>query len=325
MALMISAARMRTRLAFASLVAILPASAFPQDQATGPFQAPTAIFYGTADSQLFFGLQSLYGSHRNSLGIEGGAVHYAPYPILGRMSGDIDLDEHVGILAKLALRSSEMDFGFPGPSYSAVGQAKILYSFGKPNDMFRKYSLMHGLGENTLSFGLNGYLTTDTTSQITGQIDYCHVKDKFALIVDYENDSIVLMHDSYRTAAVRVSSLFDTGGNVFGFSIGFNLWAGERDINLLEIWNGGDFRIPDEIHRGHTVTLYNGKQYSADVVYVSLLCNNLSLSIGYDSEYIKQLIQNNVHFVLNDGNLPILNRPDRLFIELRIGMPDDLY
>jgi hypothetical protein len=320
-----SAPGKRIHFVLAFSVLLLPVSIFPQEQVESRFQNPTSFFYGTPNSHLYVGLQTLFGSHRNSLGLEGGALFYAPFSFIGRITGSSDLDEHIGLLTKLNLRHSEMDFGFPGPSESAEGQLKILYSLGKQNEMFRKYALIQGYGGNTLSFGLNGYLTTDTTSQFTGQIDYCHVDGKFALIVDYENDSIILLQDSYRTAAVRVSSLFDTGNHVLGFSFGFDLWAGKRDINPLEIWNGGDIRIPAEIHRGQTVTLHNGREYSADVVYISLLFDDLSLSIGYDSEYIKQLIQNNVHYLLNDGNLPILNRPDRVFIEFRIGIPDDLY
>lgn len=111
----------------------------------------------------------------------------------------------------------------------------------------------------------------------------------------------------------------------FQFSAGFNLWAEERHINLREIWNNGDIQIPEEVSRNSVVTLYNGKEYSADVVFLSLIWNNVSISAGWDSELFKKLIHNNVHYVLNDGALPILDRPDRFYIEFKIGQIDDLF
>lgn len=111
----------------------------------------------------------------------------------------------------------------------------------------------------------------------------------------------------------------------FQFSAGFNLWAGERHINLREIWNNGDIQIPEEVSRNSVVTLYNGKEYSVDVVFLSLIWNNASLSFGWDSELFKKLIHNNVHYVLNDGSLPILDRPDRFYVEFKIGQIDDLF
>lgn len=235
------------------------------------------------------------------------------------------MDEQLGMLGKVCFRYDKEDFGFPGTSYSAEARVKMLYSFGERNTMFTKYAIINGYGRNNFSFGFNGYLSTDTTSQVTGQIDYSFIKDGFAFIVNYENDTIVLLQDKYRTTAVKVSSLFDLGSDIIGVSFGFNLWAGERIIDLWKIWNDGNIQIPDEVHRGQTVTLYEGKEYSTDVVYISFVYNDMSFSIGYDSEIFKQLIQNNMHYLLNDGNLPILERPDRFFIEFRIGMLDDLY
>jgi hypothetical protein len=315
----------RKLLQSAMMLLVFPSCFFAQDNGNLVHQNPTVVLDETGKSRLFLDVLSASGSHRNALGLGAGALRYISFPVISRVEDRVDLDEQLGLLGRVCLRYDETDFGFPGTSYLAEARLKLLYSFGERNRLFKKYAFIHGYGRNNLGFGLNGYLATDATSQVTGQIDYSYIKDDFAFLVNYENDTIVLLQDKYRTTAVKISSLFDLGSDLIGVSIGFNLWAGERIVDLCKIWNHGNIQVPAEVQRGQTVTLYGGKQYSTDVVYLSFVYNDISCSIGYDSEIFKQLIQNNVHYLLNDGNLPILDRPDRVFFELRIGMLDDLF
>ncbi len=298
---------------------------FSEDTETPLYVLPTALFLSSTNTQSLLSLQVLSGSHRNALGIEGIHIRYAPVKAAGIIFPKAG-NEYLGISLRLNGMVRLTEFGFPGPSFTGEAHIKALYSIGEENSFFAKTPQVFGKGRHSLSFGYNGYLTTDTTSQIGGQLDYAFVKDKGAFLINYENDTMLMYsQDKYRTAAFKLSYLRDTDIGILGASAGFNLWAGERHINLREIWNNGNIQIPEEVSRDKIVTLYNGKEYAVDVVFLSLIWNNASLSFGWDSELFKKLIHNNVHYVLNDGSLPILDRPDRFFIEFRIGLADDLF
>jgi len=296
-----------------------------QENLTPPFLNPTALFHTTEITQSLLAFQFSAGTHRNASGIEGIHLRYTPLKVLGLVFPKTG-GEYLGVSFRLNGMYRLSDFGFPGMSFSGEAHIKALYSIGEKNQFFSKTPLISGMGRHNISFGYNGYLTTDSTSQIGGQLDYSYVKDKHAFVMNYENDTMLMYaQDKYRTAAFKISYLSDTKIGIIGASAGFNLWAGERHINLWEIWNNGDIQIPEEVSRNSVVTLYNGKEYSVDVAFFSLIWNNMSMSIGWDSELFKKLIHNNVHYVLNDGALPILERPDRFFIEFKIGNIDDLF
>lgn len=311
------------------LLTILPRGIFLFSEETEhslvPYKNSVAFFIPSENTQKLLSLNLFYGSHRNAAGPEGTILGYIPISVVSKIFKK-NFNEYLGLSLRLNGMYHRSDFGFPGDSLSSEAHIKALYSIGKDNNFFYKTPLISGKGQHNLSFGYNGYLTTDTTSQIGGQLDYSFVNGDNAFIINYENDTMLFYsQDKYRTAGFKLTYLRDTGVGIAGVSTGFNLWAGERRINLLEIWNKGDIQIPSEIARGETVTLFNGKEYAVDVVFLSLIWNNLSLSFGYDSEIFKKIIHNSVHYVLDDGNLPILDRPDRFFIEFRIGLVDDLF
>ena len=62
-----------------------------------------------------------------------------------------------------------------------------------------------------------------------------------------------------------------------------------------------------------------------DAVYASVLLGSWSLSVGYDSEIFKAGVHNPIHWILDDAKLPILDRPDRYFIELRLNDSESLF
>jgi hypothetical protein len=309
---------------FTSLLFLSNAASLADSKPLFTFEGPTGIMAASDSSKLFLDAAMAYGTHREGIGLECSYIGYKPNTVMGRMLGK-DLNEELGLLSRVGVYYHERDFGFPGESLSGKAELILLYSLGPRNDFFSRRMAISGLGRHNLSFGLNGYVSSDSTSQVTGQIDYGYFKNDFGFTVNYENDTIFLLQDQYRTASVKLSALFQKGNDLYGLSLGFNLWAGQRIIDLVQIWNGGNIQLPEEKRRGNTVALYNGKDYSTDVIYLSLIYNNMSFSVGYDSERIKQLIQNNVHFILDDGNLPLLDRPDRLFLEFKIGLLDELY
>jgi hypothetical protein len=270
----------------------------------------------------------MYGTHRKAVGIEGILLGYRDISFLGNIipKNLFELPESIGLSTKIDGLYYDKDFGIPGKKITGELHLSALYSIGSKNDFFSKYPFINGNRRHNICFGYTGYLTTDSTSQITGQLDYSYVKNKNALIMNYENDTMLFYSsDKYRTAAFKLTYLHDLGKNTIGISSGFNLWAGERYINLWEIWNNGNIKMPDEVHRGETVTLYNAKEYAVDVIYLSLIFDNYSLSFGYDSELFKKLIHNNIHYILNDGNIPFVDRPNQFYVLFKIGFTDDLF
>lgn len=157
-------------------------------------------------------------------------------------------------------------------------------------------------------------------------MNHTYAKDKYAVVFNYINDTIFIYpSDKYRTAAAKLSYYRQVKENIIGLSGGLSIWTGERKFDLADIWNNGDINIPEEVNRGETVTLYNAKEYAINIVYGSMSFNNMSLSVGYDSEKFKELIHNNIHYLMDDGNIPSVERVDRFFIEFRIGLPDKLF
>lgn len=273
-----------------------------------------------------FNLDFSYGSHRKGLGVENLTINYFNVPIFKLALNSFPFSEYIGFSGRLGYKHYKEDFGIPGSSDIFESHIKILYSIGEANILYSKYPGIFGIGRHTFSFGYNGFLTSDSTSQVVGQIDYTFAKNNFAVVFNYMNDTIfVYPSDKYRTAAIKLTFYRQVKENLIGFSSGFYIWAGERKFNLVDIWNNGNIKIPKEVSRGETVTLYNAKEYATNIVYGSISFNNISLSIGYDSEKFKKLIHNNIHYLIDDGNIPSVEKEDKLFIEFRIGLPDKLF
>lgn len=273
-----------------------------------------------------FTLDSSYGSHRKGLGFNGLVVGYTNFPIINSIFNDFYMPENLGLSGRLGYKHYKLDFGIPGESNVLEGHLKFLYSIGEENKFYYKYPEIMGHGRHTISIGYNGFLTTDSTSQVVGQIDYTYANDRFINVFNYMNDTIFIYpSDKYRTAAVKFTHYRELKNNLIGFSGGFSIWAGERKFDLEDIWNGGDINIPDEVKRGETVTLYHGKEYATNIVYGAISFNNISLSLGWDSELFKKGIHNSIHYLINDGNLPSVDREDRIFLELKIGLQDLMF
>lgn len=274
----------------------------------------------------YFTLDSQYGSHRKGVGFNNVAIGYFNLPIIGFVLKDFNTQEHLGLSGRLGYKHYILDFGIPGDSDILEGHVKFLYSIGNENKLYLKHPEIMGYGKHSFSIGYNGYLTTDSTSQVVGQIDYTYVADSFANVFNYMNDTIfVYPQDKYRTAAVKFTHYREFKDNLIGLGVGFSIWAGERKFDLVDIWNNGDINIPDEVNRGKTVTLHNGGEYATNIVYGSISFNNISFSLGYDSEFFKKGIHNSIHYLIDDGNLPSIDRDDLIFIEVKFGLQDLMF
>ncbi len=272
----------------------------------------------TADTQ--------YGSHRKGIGFNNIAIGYRNISLINYVFKDFNIPEYLGVSGRVGYKHYQSDFGIPGSTDIFESHVKFLYSIGEKNELYSKYPGIFGYGRHTFSIGYNGYLTTDSTSQVVGQMDYTYANNKYANVFNYMNDTIfVYPSDKYRTAAVKLPHYREVKNNLIGIGAGFSIWAGERIFDVVELWNDGDIIIPEEVNRGETVTLHNGKEYGTNIAYAAVSFNNLSISFGYDSEVLKKAIHNNIHYLIDDGNLPPIDREDKIYFEFKIGLPDTLF
>jgi hypothetical protein len=68
-----------------------------------------------------------------------------------------------------------------------------------------------------------------------------------------------------------------------------------------------------------------GAGYSAGIIYVGFRLGYLRLELGWDSEQIRDLLQNGTHYLIDDGIVPLVDRPDRPYVLFTIYPDGDLY
>lgn len=209
----------------------------------------------------------------------------------------------------------EESLGIPCPSSQLSGWLSLGAGWGGqadfPERWFRPSS--HRRSEISLKYG--GYLSDDDTSQPTGGLTFIHSSDRFLLRVQLENDFLAfLLKDEYRTAALDLTTLFAARQRTFGVGFGLELWMGTTEG--LGHLNRGDIYDMEEQHGGH---------WSHGIAYVSLIWEFVRLDIGWDSEQIRELFQNRLHELLDDGRIPLLDRPDRVFIQMTLFATERSY
>ena len=225
-------------------------------------------------------------------------------------------------LIKLTPKININDLGIPGNSLSLESTIRYLYSFGKKNYSYHlTHSSIFASKTHSLSFAFNSYLTTDRTSQITGIVYYEYLAKDFFWGIEFENDVFVPVNDKYRTGGLefkygyklKTTPTSSPSIEWLTFSFGFIIWTGERIIER------------SQFNRNIIIPLFYGKEYSHGILYLSLNWKHIQISLGYDSEEIRSALQNGFHFVINDGMIPIIDREDRWFLQVKFFDLGTLY
>jgi hypothetical protein len=120
--------------------------------------------------------------------------------------------------------------------------------------------------------------------------------------------------DQYRTAAAEISYYRSIQNNIIGGGIGFKLWTGTRN-GLKKLIRNQDYDLSNQY----------GGNYSHGILYLSFFINGINISLGYDSEKIRNLIQNSFHNLINTGNIPELKKDDRIYFEISFNKFAGLY
>lgn len=271
-----------------------------------------SAFYGTftADRlELSYSIAVNVGSHINGIGVNS-AFYYADEVRLG--------DLQLGLVeagATLSFRHYESYLGIPGRSEAGGGGVTVTYGLGAPN-RFPSSPFFHaGLGTVNFSYRYNQYLSTDGTSQTTGRFgwEWAGPQDKIKLQI--ENDFYTPpFRDEFRTAAGELEYLHAFPKTIGGIAAGYMLWTGTTS-GLKPVGGSNSLDLSGA---------YGGR-YSHGIAYASLIWGIARVSVGFDSELIRDALQNTVHRMAGYYTLPKLLRKDKWYFQLSLFSFDSLY
>ena len=230
------------------------------------------------------------GTHEGTLGLFVGATSRVPL-------GPGALALRSGLEGEALVR----DLGLPGASVGAQGVLELGYAFGP--------SLGH-----EAAYYLVSYLDSDGTSQLSGGVRYTHSRAEWSLGVQFENDALAhQLLDRFRTFALRVRVLRN-GPTPVGLGVRTVVWTGTTE---------GLGRLGrDEIY---DLTGQLGGDVAHGVLALDAYAGGLTLSLGVDSEAVRSTLQNSFHYLIDDGQIPRLDRPPRPFVRLALNERGGLY
>jgi hypothetical protein len=279
-----------------------------QGEAFKDFSAFHAL-YVTERMEIAGSLSANIGTHINGIGA-GAAFSYSDEVLAG--------DLRLGLLeagVSVVLRHYASYLGIPGPSDAATGGVFVCYGLGEEN-RFPSTPFTHaGPGRHNFFYRYNRYLTTDGTSQATGRFGYEWAGDRDKLKLQVENDRYSLpARDEFRTAAGELEYLHAFPRAIGGVAAGYMLWTGATH-GLRPAEGTDSFDLTGQL----------GDRYSHGIVFVSLIWGIARLSVGYDSEAIRDALQNTAHRLTDYYTIPKLERKDRWFFQVSLFSLDSLY
>ncbi|MFC1584684.1 polymorphic toxin type 23 domain-containing protein [Fibrobacterota bacterium] len=256
---------------------------------------------------LSMGISAQFGTHVRGAGTN---LHLIWLHYLQDVSRTIN---HVSLSAEGSLRGYLENLGISG--YGADTRFVFRPSLGleKSRQIFSGPAHRYHASRYNFFCYYAIYLSTDGSSQNSGGIGGSIALDKNLFKIQYENDWYsFLFTDQYRTAAVDITFLRNAS-YIYGGSAGFKLWTGQTR------------GIPTHFDKHFPITGQHGSEFSHGIIYISCILMNMKLSLGYDSETIRDFIQNNYHRLRNIGEIHPLDREDRFYLQFSINEFGTLY
>lgn len=152
------------------------------------------------------------------------------------------------------------------------------------------------------------------TSQALGSLGLAYSTDDWSLGFLYYNDFFAFLNkDEYRTAAGEIAFAFRAWEKDCVIAAGLKLWTGAAIGNLKR----GEF---------YDMSLSPvGSDRSAGILYGGFRIDFLGVELGWDAESIRNFFQNGLHALMDDGSVPLVDRPDRLYVAVTLYRDGDLY
>lgn len=202
-------------------------------------------------------------------------------------------------------------YGIPGNSIQLNTGAGYSFTFGRSIDLVNNPWVRTDIGRHTIKYFLSYYFSSDNTSQPYGGIEYkLNLKNSIYRIRLDNDDCYFLATDKFRSTFGEMEFLHYNQVNVYGINLSFYIWTGKLDGT--ESTNAHDAR-----DNSYALTGYGGN-YSHGILSLGIVYNFLRFSIGYDSEKIRNKIQNGWHHLYNRPRVPLLNRSDRLYVQITL-------
>jgi hypothetical protein len=108
------------------------------------------------------------------------------------------------------------------------------------------------------------------------------------------------------------------------------LWK-HRDVAYgcaggFKLWTGQTQGIPTSVDKYFPLTGQYGSRHSNGILYLSGIRGRLKVSAGWDSEKVRDFIQNNYHRLRGIGIIaPLDDRESRFYLQLSLNAFSTLY
>ena len=202
-------------------------------------------------------------------------------------------------------------YGIPGNPFQLNTGASYSLTFGKRIDLVNNSWVRTELARHTIKYFFSYYLSSDKTNQPYGGIEYkLNLKNSIFRIRLDNDDCYFLATDKYRSTFGEIEFLHYNTENVYGINTSFYIWTGNLD-------GTASTNSPNAQDNTYALTGYGG-DYSHGILSLGFVYNFLRLSIGYDSEEIRNKIQNGWHHFYNRPKVPLLNRSNRFYFQVSI-------
>jgi len=203
--------------------------------------------------------------------------------------------------------------GIPERTHTVFGIAGLYLGWG--SSAVGKKLPFTARRRHTVFYHYEAFWDSEDTSQLSGAMGYIYSAPGFSTRVIFENDILAFLgRDAYRTGALEWSLHVPAFGHTVGAGIGFIAWTGETPR-------------PNDLTRDDVYDLSgrHGGAYSHGILYGALFYRRFKLAVGWDSEKIRDKIQNSLHYLIDDGRIPPLDRRSRFFVTLSVTAPLSLY
>lgn len=208
------------------------------------------------------------------------------------------------------------DLGIDKKSHNLFSAIGVGVSFGQKADK-KGLPFVHGNYRHNIIYQFEYYHNDIKTSQQSGLIGYAYLNPKFAVKFFIENDFFSPKHwDAFRTAAFNLSVHFGKYPNNWGVGVGWAAWTGKTPVPR-----------PSGTNRDSVFdlsTLFAG-EFSHGILEISFYYRYFGISVGWDSEAIRDRVQNSFHYMINDGKIPRVDRDDRFYFQVSFNPMHMLY
>ena len=251
--------------------------------------------------------QATFGTAVQSIGVQGDIFIALP---------DILILRHINFLIQSGYFYSFTNLGIPQASSTGFFSGAVVVSVGQEGSLQNNFVPLGKFNHNII-YQYQYFLDTIDTSQALGLFGYYYSQPNWAIGIVHENDALAfLSKDRFRSFALELNTFFSTNGNVWGVGLGAIGWGGTTE------------GVARAGHRGAAVDVVQnyGGQYSHGILYLAGYYDSFKLSIGIDSDEIRRVIQNGLHYFINQSDIAAIpNTVPRFYVQLSINPRFSLY